>query len=240
MPIFSYKNSMKTISVCMIIKDEEETLDRILSKVTKFADEIIIVDTGSQDNSITIARKYTTKVYEYIWQNDFSKARNQAFEYATMDYIMWLDADDDISMDSVAKLNRLKQYIVDTDVVMLPYNVSVDENGTVTHSYFRERIVKNNGTFHFIDPVHEVIVPHGKIMHKNIPIMHKKVKFGNPRRNLDIYLSLKDTGYQFSPRNQFYFACEYYYNGLYADAILEFDKFLNMPLAVVPSTPVVL
>ena len=221
---------MKTISVCMIIKDEEETLDRILSKITKFADEIIVVDTGSQDNSIAIAKKYTNKVYEYTWQNDFSKARNRAFEYATMDYVMWLDAYDDISIDSIAKLNRLKQYIVDTDVVMLPYNVSFDENGATTYSYFRERIVKNDGSFHFVNPVHEVIVPHGQIMHKNIPIMHKKVKNTNPKRNLDIYLSLKSNGHLFSPRNQFYFACEYYYNGLYADAILEFDKFLDMPL----------
>ena len=110
---------------------------------------------------------------------------------------------------------------------MLPYNVYFDENNNVTHSYFRERIVKNNGSFYFIDPVHEVIVPRGKIMHKNIPIMHKKAKITNPRRNLDIYLSLKASGRPFSPRNQFYYACEYYYNKLYADAILEFEKFLN-------------
>ena len=58
--------------------------------------------------------------------------------------------------------------------------------------------------------------------------MHKKVKSGNPTRNLDIYLALKSTNYRFSARNQFYFACEYYYNGLYSDAILEFEKFLSL------------
>lgn len=212
----------------MIVKDESETLDRILGQVVKFADELIVVDTGSSDNSIEIAKKYTDKVYEYEWQNDFSKARNHAFEYATMDYIMWLDADDYISDSSIQKLNRLKQYIVDEDVVMLPYNVSFDELGNVTFTYFRERILKNDGTFFFSDPVHEAIIPHGKIMHKNIPIMHKKVKSGNPRRNLDIYLSLKNSDYEFSPRNQFYFACEYYYNNLLDDAIREFDIFLDI------------
>ena len=212
----------------MIIKDEELTLDRILQKAVRFADEIIIVDTGSTDNSKNIAMKYTNKVYDYIWENDFSKARNKAFSYATMDYIMWLDADDDISDDSIKKLIRLKQYIVDTDVVMLPYNVSEDEFGNTTFSYFRERIVKNNGTFLFYGFVHEAIAPRGKIMHKNIPIMHKKVKNNDSMRNLNIYLAHKSVGHTFSPREQFYFACEYYYNGMYADAILELEKFLNM------------
>lgn len=220
---------MKTISVCMIVKDEELTLDRILSQVVQFADELIVVDTGSQDNSKEIAKKYTNKVYDYEWQNDFSKARNHAFSYATMDYIMWLDADDYIPDSSIRELNLLKQYIVDSDVVMLPYIVSSDEFGNATFSYFRERIVKNNGEFLFSGFVHEAIVPKGKIMHKNIPIMHKKVKSGNPRRNLDIYLSNKKAGVTFSPRQQFYFACEYYYNELYGDAIIEFEKFLTLP-----------
>lgn len=212
----------------MIVKNEEQTLDRILSKVVLFADEIIVVDTGSQDNTINIAKKYTTNVYSYMWQNDFSKARNESFRYATKDYIMWLDADDYIDTKNALKLKRLKQYIVDEDVIMLPYNVYFDNFGNTTFSYFRERIVKNNGTFYFVDPVHEVIVPHGKIVHKNIPIMHKKLNFSNPRRNLDIYLQLKKQNYSFNPRNRFYFACEYYYNGLYSEAIKEFNIFLSL------------
>ena len=95
---------MKTLSVCMIVKNEEQTLDRILSKVVLFADEIIVVDTGSQDNTINIAKKYTSNVYSYMWQNDFSKARNESFRYATKDYIMWLDADDYIDTKNAFRL----------------------------------------------------------------------------------------------------------------------------------------
>lgn len=217
---------MKTLSVCMIIKNEEKTLDRILSQVVQFCDELIIVDTGSDDNSIKISKKYTSNIYHLKWENDFSKARNYGLKHAKKDYIMWLDADDFISPSSIKKIKQLKQQLVDEDVIMLPYLVSFDENSNATFSYFRERIVKNNGTFWFTDPVHEVIVPHGKILHKNIPIMHKKEKLGDPKRNLNIYLSLKNSNFLFSPRNQFYFACEYYYNQMYSEAIQEFDKFL--------------
>ena len=212
----------------MIIKDEEEVLDRVLSSVSKFADEIIIVDTGSSDNSIELAKKYTNMVYEYTWQNDFSKARNYSISLAKSDYFMWLDADDCILEDDIKKLINLKSKLTDEDVIMLPYNTGFDDKGNVTFSYYRERILKNNGQFRFVDPVHEVIVPTGKIVYKNINIMHKKAKTSNPKRNLNIYLDLKSRNYPFSARNQFYFACEYYYNQMYNEAIVEFDKYLDL------------
>ena len=65
-----------TLSVCMIVKDEELVLERCLSCVEKFADEIIVVDTGSKDKSVAIAKKFTEKVYEIKWENSFCKARS--------------------------------------------------------------------------------------------------------------------------------------------------------------------
>ena len=98
---------MFTISLCMIIKNEEEVLHRVLSCAKKFADEIIIVDTGSTDNSISIAKKYTNKIYNFTWVNNFSKARNFSFSKATKDYIMWLDADDYIAENEITNLISL-------------------------------------------------------------------------------------------------------------------------------------
>ena len=72
----------------MIVKNEEEVLARCLDCVLQFADEIIIVDTGSSDKTKEIASKYTDKVYDFEWCDDFSKARNYAFSKATMDYVM--------------------------------------------------------------------------------------------------------------------------------------------------------
>ena len=71
---------MITLSLCMIIKDEELVLDRCLKSIYDAVDEIIIVDTGSTDNSKNICKNYTENIYDYIWNDDFSAARNFSFE----------------------------------------------------------------------------------------------------------------------------------------------------------------
>ena len=114
---------MPTISVCMIVKNEEDVLDRALRSVQDIADEIIIVDTGSTDRTKKIAEKYTDQVYDFVWCNDFSKARNYSFSKATKDYCMWLDADDVIlDKDREGLLELKKTLPEDTSVVMMKYN----------------------------------------------------------------------------------------------------------------------
>ena len=88
----------------MIVRNEERVLARCLDCVRQFADEIIIVDTGSCDKTKDIASRYTDKVFDYVWCDDFSKARNYAFSKATMNYIMWLDADDVILDCEIEKI----------------------------------------------------------------------------------------------------------------------------------------
>lgn len=85
------------ISLCMIIKDEEETLEKCLKSVKNLVDEIVIVDTGSKDKSKEIAFKYTDKVYDFKWSNDFSAARNFSISKALNEWILILDADEIIS-----------------------------------------------------------------------------------------------------------------------------------------------
>ena len=98
---------MVTISLCMIVKNEERVLGRCLESVQEIADEIIIVDTGSEDRTKEIAEKYHARVFEQEWQDDFSRARNYSFSHAEMDYCMWLDADDIITKSEALKLKRL-------------------------------------------------------------------------------------------------------------------------------------
>ena len=100
---------MITISLCMIVKNEEEVLARCLDSVKDLVEEIIIVDTGSYDKTKEIAYKYTDKVYDFLWENDFSEARNFAFSKATKDYQMWLDADDIITEDNKIKILQIKK-----------------------------------------------------------------------------------------------------------------------------------
>ena len=85
---------MSTISLCMIVKNEERCLARCLESVKDFVHEIIIVDTGSTDKTVEIAREFTDSVYYFEWTDDFAEARNFALQYATSDYILQLDADE--------------------------------------------------------------------------------------------------------------------------------------------------
>ena len=93
----------------MIVKDEEEVLERCLDSVKDVVDEIIIVDTGSTDKTKEIAYKFTDKVFDFEWINDFAAARNYSFSKATMEYCMWLDADDYIREEEREKILKLKE-----------------------------------------------------------------------------------------------------------------------------------
>ncbi len=95
---------MSTISLCMIVKNEEKVLGRCLDSVQGVVDEMIIVDTGSQDQTVAIAKTYTDKVYTTKWEGDFSKARNTALEKATCKYCLVLDADEVLEGDAKSKL----------------------------------------------------------------------------------------------------------------------------------------
>jgi len=85
-----------TLSVCMIVKNEEENLPRVLSSIQGLADEVIVVDTGSTDRTVEIAKSFGAKVYFFEWCDDFSAARNESLKYATCDYVLWLDGDDEV------------------------------------------------------------------------------------------------------------------------------------------------
>ena len=85
---------MITISVCMIVKNEEAQLRACLDSIKPIADEIVIVDTGSTDCTKAIAAEYTDLIYDFPWIDDFAAARNFAFSKATKDYIYTADADE--------------------------------------------------------------------------------------------------------------------------------------------------
>ncbi len=88
---------MKNLSICMIVKDEQDNLSKNLPYLTEFiknGSELIVVDTGSSDSTISIAKKYTPKVFNFKWENNFSKARNFSLSKASNDYVFVLDADE--------------------------------------------------------------------------------------------------------------------------------------------------
>lgn len=219
---------MFTISVCMIVKNEEKVIERVLGCAKKFADEIIIVDTGSHDNTIELAQKYADKIEYFKWCNDFSKARNYSFSFATCDYVMWLDADDYITQSNIDKIKELKKRDMTTDVFMFKYLAGFDENGVSNFEFFRERLLKRANNYVWAGFVHEAIPPWGKIEKCNIEIEHRKLDRHDPKRNLLLYRYAMKNNVKFEPREQYYYSRELYYNGYYKKAIKEFSKYLKM------------
>ena len=216
---------MITLSVCMIVKNEHDTLARCLECASKFANEIVVVDTGSTDDTKDIALRYTDKVYDFKWVDNFAKARNYSFSKATMDYIMWHDV---VFDEDILKIKKLKETLDNNvDMVCLKYNLNIDENGIPALSYFRERIVKRAKGYKWISPIHEVIPRQGNVIYEDIAITHKKEHASSPDRNLRIFEKMKKENYPFDARQSFYYARELMYAKRYDDAILEYTIFLN-------------
>lgn len=87
------------ISLCMIVRNEETDLPRCLASAQGIFDEIVVVDTGSGDRTPEIARAFGARVYEFLWQGDFAAARNHSLDLARGDWIMYLDADEELHHD---------------------------------------------------------------------------------------------------------------------------------------------
>ena len=152
---------MITISLCMIVKNEEDVLDRCLSSVEKAVDELVIVDTGSVDQTRAIAERHHAKIYEFPWIDDFAAARNYAFDQATQDFILWLDADDILPADQLDKLIALKQTLDDRcDMVIMQYRTGFDKEGRPTFSFPRERLIRRKAHLRWKGAVHELSLIH--------------------------------------------------------------------------------
>lgn len=220
---------MVTISLCMIVKNEESVLARCLETVKDWVDEIIIVDTGSTDRTRDIALTYTKHVFDFEWIDDFAAARNFAFSKATGMYCMWLDADDVISPEDQTAFRHLKKTLTpNVDIVMIKYHTAFDQNGKPTFSYYRERWIANYRGYRWEGAVHEVIPPVGQVIYyEEAAVSHKKIQTMDPERNLRIFEKLIGQGAQLDARQQFYYARELYYHKRYEDAIENFTKFFD-------------
>ena len=215
-----------TLSVCLIVKDEEQVLERCLNCAEKFADEIVVVDTGSTDRTVEIAKKFTDKVYFFKWCDDFSAARNFSFDKATGELLMWLDADDFITDENCVKIENLKNSFDGFDMAVLPYAAAFDRDKP-TFLYNRERIFRRDKGYRFSGEVHEAIAPSGKIYYSDAVIYHKKEKKNEPLRNLKILQKKISAGKDLSEREKFYYGRELLFNKMYREAIAVLKDFLK-------------
>ena len=170
---------MQTVSLCMIVKNEGSNLNRCLMAARPIVDEIIVVDTGSTDNTKEIAKQFGSRLFDFIWTNNFSDARNFSLSQATSQWILSLDADELISAsDHVKFLNLVRQsehrstafqfelrnYVTYPNVVgWIPNQGQYSAEETGTGWYPDEvRAVKlfpNMKDIHFIYSIYEDVIP---------------------------------------------------------------------------------
>ncbi|MDQ6420808.1 glycosyltransferase [Paenibacillus sp. LHD-117] len=220
---------MLGISLCMIVRDEEESLGRCLSSVREVVDEIVIVDTGSKDRTKEIAASFGAVVYDFEWIDHFAAARNYAFDRSTKAFILWLDADDVIEPDDRARLKALKEENGDDfpyDSVSMNYHLTFDQKGNPIFSLRRNRLVRRSRGFRWIGPVHEYLAVSGRTYHSDIAVTHRKERL-HTDRNLRIYLKRLESGETFSPRDQYYFANELRDNKRFEEAVDWYGRFLD-------------
>lgn len=146
-----------SLSLCMIVKDEEKYIENCLESVKEYVDEMIIVDTGSTDRTVEICQSYGAKVLDFPWNGSFSDARNYGLERATGDWILWLDADEQVDASDAKKLRE----VLNSDDLLLSihlinyYGDSPDPDKTfeIAHT----RLIKNYKGFRFMNNIHEML-----------------------------------------------------------------------------------
>ena len=216
-----------TISLCMIVKDEEKVLKRCLDSLTPIVDEIIIVDTGSTDGTREIAKLYTDKIYDFEWVQDFSAARNYSFQFATMDYIYVADADEMIDEENQKRFLLLKQALLEEiDIVQMIYSNQL-EYGT-TYNFDREyrpKLYKRVRSFQWVEPIHEMVRLDPIVFDSDIEVRHMPLE-NHAGRDFKTFLNYFGNGGRLSKRLHHMYAMELYISGSnkdFEDAIPIFE-----------------
>lgn len=154
--IATFQSKKNDISVCMIVKNEEKYLEQCLRSIQKIADEIIIIDTGSTDDTLEIARKYTDKIWIHPWNDSFSEARNHYLEYALGDWIFQIDADEELVQEDIPQvLSAVHDDSIDAIMIQI---VNISSHGASKGVFNTERIFRNNGNIHYNGRVHNNII----------------------------------------------------------------------------------
>lgn len=205
---------MATISVCMIVKNEERLLARCLDCLKGIADEIIIVDTGSTDGTKQVAAAYTDKIYDYQWEDDFAAARNYSFSKATMEYIYVADADEIIDEENRQRFLKLKQVLLpEIEIVQMKYCNQL-EMGSVYNfdEEYRGKLYKRLRTFKWVDPVHETVNLDPVVFDSDIEIIHKPLE-RHAKRDFQCYEKLIEKKENFSKKLLMMYARELFLAG---------------------------
>lgn len=217
---------MSTISVCMIVKNEEKVLERCLLSLKGIWDELIIVDTGSSDATKEIARKYTDRVYDFTWIDDFSAARNYAFSKANCEYIYSADADEVLDETNRKRFLQLKEVLIPEVEIVQMWYVTPEEYNTTENfdKEYRPKLYKRQREFVWIDPIHETVRLDPVVFDSDIEIIHKPHNH-HADRDFKIFRGMIDKGLPISKKLHKMYARELMLSGQKEDFMAAKDFF---------------
>ena len=224
---------MISISLCMIVKNEEKVLERCLTPLKDLMDEIIIVDTGSKDRTKEIAARFTDKIYDFEWTGNFSDARNFSFSKATKDYIYCADADEVMDAENVHKFAILKKGLLpEIEIVQMYYCNQLSYNTIYNYDKeLRPKLYKRLRTFHWINPIHEAVRLEPVVYDSDIEIIHRPESYHASRDLAAFQRMCKDKMY-FSKKLHNLYAKELFIAGEdehFINAIPFFAESVNDP-----------
>lgn len=153
-----------SVSACILVRDDASTCERLFQQLRPHVDELVIVDTGSTDETPQIAQQYADKFAVYTGCNeadgrirDFADARNHALSLATHPWHFWADADDEVTgAEHIRELAAQRK--ADNQIYLIPYNYTFDGSGNVTCVHWRENLVYPRDRYKWQSPCHEVLL----------------------------------------------------------------------------------
>lgn len=192
---------MISISLCMIVKNEEAVLSRCLDSIADLMDEIIIVDTGSVDRTKKIAARYTDRIYDFEWTGNFADARNFSFAKATKDYIYCADADEVLNDENHRKFALLKQGLLpEIDIVQMYYDNQEAFNTIYNYQKeLRPKLYRRVRHFVWENAIHEAVRLEPLVYDSDIVIEHRPTS-NHASRDLEAFEKMTRDGLEFNKR----------------------------------------
>jgi len=155
---YNCDNHNMNISVCMIMKNEEQNIEKCLDSIKDYGFEIILVDTGSSDDTVMLARKYTDKIYSFEWTDDFSAARTYSLSKASNDWVLILDCDEVVTSLDVNALKAITM-LPSQCIGIIKRRNHFESNGTDSvYTDSVERFI-NKKALHYEGRIHELVRP---------------------------------------------------------------------------------
>ena len=192
---------MVTVSLCMIVKNEESVLARCLDSVADLVEEIVIVDTGSTDQTREVAARYTDKLYDFVWTDDFSAARNFSFSRASMEYIYCADADEVLDEENRERFRVLKETLLpEIEIVQMKYANQLQFQTVYNFDQeYRPKLFKRKRDFVWEGPIHETVRLAPVAFDSDIVILHLS-SGSHAKRDLESFHRHCGAGYRLPKR----------------------------------------